>query len=35
MNKVIEYMIVFRKYCRARQDVSEDDIQTYIETNIS
>ena len=44
-NKVTKYLNVFRKYFRARQDVSdeiqtsisfiEDEIQTFIEDNIS
>ena len=45
MKEVIEYLSVFRKYFRARQDVSDeiqisisfiqDKLQTSIETNIS
>ena len=45
MKKVTEYLNVLSKYCRARQDVSDeiqagiyivrDEIQTSIETDIS
>ena len=45
MKKIFEYMNVFRKYFRARQDVSDEiqisiyfiknDLQIFIDTNLS